>query len=56
MLQKLALDPYGVFGLIISPTRELCYQINESIKSFAGSNFNLRTCVLVGGVDYMRQA
>ena len=36
ILQKLAKDPYGIFALIITPTRELAYQINEQFKTFAG--------------------
>eukprot|EP00347_Sterkiella_histriomuscorum_P004316 403360910 len=55
MLQKLAADPYGVFGLILAPSRELCMQIKQSIESFVGQNMNIRVCVLVGGVDYMKQ-
>ena len=56
ILQKLAIDPYGVFGLILTPTRELAYQIMEQFKVFAGNNMNLRINVIVGGVDIMRQA
>ena len=55
ILQGLARDPFGVFALVLAPSRELCYQINEQLKSFAGANLNLRTSVLVGGVDYLRQ-
>ena len=29
ILQKLAKDPYGVFAVILTPTRELAIQINE---------------------------
>jgi len=56
ILQKLARDPFGVFALVLSPTRELCFQIRDQINSFAGVNLNLRTAVLVGGVDFMKQA
>lgn len=27
ILQKLAEDPYGIFALILTPTRELAYQV-----------------------------
>lgn len=53
ILQKLAADPYGIFAMIITPTRELAYQINEQIRTFAGQNLNLRTSVIVGGVNMM---
>lgn len=56
ILQKLAVDPYGIFGLVLTPTRELAYQTMEQFKVFAGSNLNLRISVIVGGVDMMRQA
>ena len=36
VLQKLAKDPYGIFALVITPTRELAYQITEQFKTFAG--------------------
>ena len=36
ILQKLAQDPYGIFALVITPTRELAYQINEQFRTFAG--------------------
>jgi len=47
-------DPFGVFGLILTPTRELAFQIMEQFKVFAGNNMNLRVSVIVGGVDIMR--
>ncbi|TNV78936.1 hypothetical protein FGO68_gene14116 [Halteria grandinella] len=56
ILQKLAVDPYGVFGLVLTPTRELAFQIMEQFKVFAGNNMNLRISVIVGGVDIMKQA
>ena len=36
IVQKLAKDPYGIFALILTPTRELAYQINEQFKVFSG--------------------
>lgn len=56
VLQKLAKDPYGIFALVITPTRELAYQINEQFKTFSGQNLNLRTSVITGGVNMMLQA
>lgn len=34
ILQKLAKDPYGIFGVVLTPTRELAYQIFEQFKVF----------------------
>ena len=56
VLQKLAKDPYGIFCLVLTPTRELAYQIMEQFKVFAAQNLNLRITVITGGVDMMKQA
>ncbi len=45
-----------MFGLVLTPTRELAFQIMEQFKVFAGNNLNLRISVIVGGVDMMKQA
>lgn len=55
MLTKWSEDPYGVFGLILTPTRELALQIAEQFAAL-GASMNLKTCVVVGGVDMMKQA
>ena len=54
ILQKLAKDPYGVFGLVLTPTRELAFQIRDQFLVFAGQTVNLRISVIVGGMDMMR--
>jgi ATP-dependent RNA helicase DDX49/DBP8 len=56
VLEKLAKDPYGIFGLILTPTRELAYQISEQFTVFAGQNLNLRIAVITGGIDMMKQS
>ncbi|EJF62783.1 DEAD-domain-containing protein [Dichomitus squalens LYAD-421 SS1] len=55
ILQKLSLDPYGIFALILTPTRELAFQISEQF-AVLGAPLNLRTAVVVGGIDMMAQA
>jgi ATP-dependent RNA helicase DDX49/DBP8 len=54
VLEKLAKDPFGIFALVLTPTRELAFQIAEQFKVFAGSNLNLRVAVITGGTDMMR--
>ena len=54
VLEKLAKDPYGIFALVLTPTRELAYQIAEQFSAFAGSNLNLKIAVITGGIDMMR--
>ncbi|KAF6151755.1 hypothetical protein GIB67_010329 [Kingdonia uniflora] len=55
ILQKLAKDPYGVFALVVTPTRELAYQLSEQFRAL-GSGLHLRCTVIVGGMDMITQA
>lgn len=55
IIEKLSRDPFGIFALILTPSRELAYQINEQfIAFFSNSNFSIT--VVVGGLDMMKQA
>ena len=54
ILHRLAEDPYGVFCLVVTPTRELEYQLAEQFKAL-GSCLHLRCEVIVGGMDMIRQ-
>ncbi|XP_066602488.1 probable ATP-dependent RNA helicase DDX49 [Prorops nasuta] len=54
ILQKLCEDPYGIFALILTPTRELAYQIGDQFAAI-GKPINLKKCVIVGGMDMMVQ-
>lgn len=49
ILQKLSQDPYGVFALVLTPTRELAYQIAEQFRVL-GKNIGVKECVVVGGM------
>jgi ATP-dependent RNA helicase DDX49/DBP8 len=55
ILNKLANDPYGVFCLVLSPTRELAFQIAQQFRVL-GTTINLKQSVVVGGMDMMSQA
>ncbi|OZJ04296.1 hypothetical protein BZG36_02576 [Bifiguratus adelaidae] len=55
ILQKLSEDPYGVFAVVLTPTRELAFQISEQFRVL-GKGINLKECVVVGGLDMMSQA
>ncbi|PPQ79542.1 hypothetical protein CVT25_003424 [Psilocybe cyanescens] len=55
ILQQLSVDPYGIFALILTPTRELAFQIAEQF-AVLGSSLNVKTSVIVGGMDMMAQA
>ncbi|KAL2728373.1 putative ATP-dependent RNA helicase DDX49 [Vespula maculifrons] len=54
ILQKLCEDPYGIFALILTPTRELAFQIADQFAAI-GKSINLKKCVIVGGMDMMVQ-
>jgi ATP-dependent RNA helicase DDX49/DBP8 len=55
ILQKLAQDPFGIFALILTPTRELAFQIAEQFRVL-GTGINLKFSILVGGLDMHTQA
>uniref|UniRef100_A0A7N6ATL6 Probable ATP-dependent RNA helicase DDX49 n=1 Tax=Anabas testudineus TaxID=64144 RepID=A0A7N6ATL6_ANATE len=55
VLQKLSEDPYGIFCLVLTPTRELAYQIAEQFRVL-GKPLGLRDCIIVGGMDMVAQA
>lgn len=55
ILQRLLADPYGIYALVLTPTRELAFQISEQFVVL-GASLNLRTAVIVGGMDMMAQA
>ncbi|KIK65325.1 hypothetical protein GYMLUDRAFT_346848 [Collybiopsis luxurians FD-317 M1] len=55
IIQKLSADPYGIFALVLTPTRELAFQISEQF-AVVGNSMNIRTAVVVGGMDMMAQA
>lgn len=47
--------PHSLFGLVMAPTRELAYQISQAFEAL-GSLINVRSCVIVGGMDMVSQA
>lgn len=55
MLTKWSEDPQGMFGLVLTPTRELAMQIAEQFTAL-GSSMNIRVAVVVGGESIVQQA
>lgn len=57
MLQHLSQDPYGIFAVVLTPTRELAFQIHDQFKAVGISGgLSLQSTVAVGGLDMMAQA
>uniref|UniRef100_A0A7S4N8P5 RNA helicase n=2 Tax=Odontella aurita TaxID=265563 RepID=A0A7S4N8P5_9STRA len=55
MLHALSHDPYGIFGVVLTPTRELAKQIVEQIMAL-GAGLRVKAALVVGGMDMVRQA
>jgi ATP-dependent RNA helicase DDX49/DBP8 len=55
VLQTLAKDPFGVFSVVLTPVRELAYQIQQQFVA-VGHVVNLKTCLVVGGKSSGYQA
>ncbi|XP_027342058.1 DEAD-box ATP-dependent RNA helicase 36 [Abrus precatorius] len=55
ILHRLAEHPFGVFALVVTPTRELAFQLAEQFRAL-GSSLHLRIAVVVGGMDMLKQA
>lgn len=54
MLQILSEEMYGVFALVMTPSRELAYQIVDQFVAF-GAPIAARTAVIIGGVPHDTQ-
>ncbi|KAJ9610778.1 ribosomal RNA processing protein [Cladophialophora chaetospira] len=55
ILQALMDKPQQLHSLILAPTRELAYQINDAVTAL-GSVIAVRCAVLVGGMDMIQQS
>ena len=55
ILQGLWNDPRPFYACILSPTRELSYQISQQIEAL-GATIGVRCATIVGGMDMMTQA
>lgn len=55
MIAKWAEDPFGVCGLVLTPTRELAIQIADQFAAL-GSSVGIKTCVVIGGMEMAKQS
>jgi len=50
MLHRLSEDPYGIFAVVLTPTRELAIQIAEQYQVL-GAPMQLRHSIIIGGMS-----
>lgn len=55
IISKLSEDPYGIFCLVLSPTRELGEQIRDQFRLF-GAGIGITVSEAFGGLSYNEQA
>ncbi|GMK54517.1 hypothetical protein CspeluHIS016_0111030 [Cutaneotrichosporon spelunceum] len=55
ILERIARDPVGLAALVLTPTRELAYQLAEQFLA-VGKPMGLTTETIVGGMDMLAQA
>ena len=55
IISNLSKDPYGIYSLIISPTRELAEQISQQFRVF-GKGMKIDVCTILGGMSFNDQA
>ncbi|XP_034473262.1 probable ATP-dependent RNA helicase DDX47 [Drosophila innubila] len=54
ILHSLLENPQRYFALVLTPTRELAFQIGEQFEAL-GSGIGIKCCVVVGGMDMVAQ-
>lgn len=55
ILQELSQDPYGIFALVLTPTRELALQIEQQINAY-GNPLGVQARSLIGGKESGEQS
>ncbi|XP_065207483.1 probable ATP-dependent RNA helicase DDX47 [Planococcus citri] len=55
ILQALLENPQRYFAVVLTPTRELAFQISEQFEAL-GANIGVKCAVIVGGMDMMSQS
>ncbi|XP_063692517.1 probable ATP-dependent RNA helicase DDX49 [Bolinopsis microptera] len=55
ILDILSDDPFGIFALVLTPTRELAFQIKDQFVAI-GAHINIRVSTVIGGMDMLTQS
>jgi ATP-dependent RNA helicase DDX49/DBP8 len=56
ILQRLQADPYGIYAVILTPTRELAKQIHQQVLALGSSAYRVQSTLVVGGLDMVSQS
>ena len=54
IIENIAKESYGVYALVITPTRELASQIKKHFQVLSG-DMPLRVTLMTGGMNYLKQ-
>eukprot|EP01039_Chlorochromonas_danica_P000483 gene483-522_t len=54
LLHLLSMDPYGIFAVVLTPTRELAIQISEQVTAL-GASLPVSVGLAIGGMDLIDQ-
>ena len=55
IIHTLAEDPFGIYALVLTPARELAFQVSEQFAAF-GAPMGLRVTCVTGGMDIIDQS
>jgi ATP-dependent RNA helicase DDX49/DBP8 len=55
LLQHLQADPYGIYAVVLTPTRELAKQCHQQLLAL-GAAYKVTSVLVTGGCDAVRQA
>jgi ATP-dependent RNA helicase DDX49/DBP8 len=55
ILKCLSDDPFGIYAVVLTPTRELAMQIVDQFNAL-GSKMKVRVCTIIGGMDMLKQS
>ncbi|CAI7664749.1 unnamed protein product [Penicillium glandicola] len=55
IMQQWARNPFGIYALVLTPTRELALQIYEQFRAVSAPQ-NMKPILVVGGMDMRKQA
>ena len=56
ILQNLQADPYGIYAVILTPTRELAKQIHQQVLALGSKPYRVQSALVVGGLGAVHQS